>query len=324
MLAVIAACGLGDKAALEDQITSAPSLFDATMVSGVVTVESRLVAAPSGGFGGFGGFGAPATGDAPELPEDGVPFGETQLGFTLDLGSSRASLAPVDSDAPFVFLEDLVSYGRRGGVPADDARPWVRLDLEDVSTGSGELDPFGEDTVGAIVSLHPAIVLDLVSGTLTGSIETVGPETVNGIETTHYTVNVAIDKAFGDVRRGRYPEDRRELVADLFMLLGIDGNVHHGDVWLDATGQVRRFRVALTQKPVTKVEFDLIVTLDITDIGGTYSAALPEPQEVLSVDTVLRFIRTVRNTVTADEEVPPGLGDTAVTTTVPAETEADA
>lgn len=288
---LVTACGIGDKAELEELITGAPERFGSENVRGVLRVESRLLEAPTGA--GIGGAAAPAGGQRPELPEDGLPLQSAQRAFSVDVAASRASLTPEGGSRPTVLIEDLVWFGRRAGVPDDDARPWARLDLADLAEDAGEIQPFSEQAAAAIAALHPAIVIDLAAGALTGSIERLGAETVAGVETTRYGANFAIDKALGDVRRRRYPEDRRERVDELVELLGIDGEVHPGEVWLDADGRIRRLTLRLVQRPATRVELAMVVTLEVTEIGGAYLAEPPTPQQVLSVDSVVRFVTTV-------------------------------
>lgn len=305
---VAGACGLGDKAGLEDLITGAPARLDDQVVRGTLSVESRFIEAPVGG--GTGGFGAPAAPtDQFEIPEGGLPYGDDARQFVLDLGSNRSALSQGDA-APSVIFDDVISFGRRGGVPADDARPWVRLDLADVGDGSGEVAVLTGEAASSVVAIPPSLIVDLAAGALTGSIETVGTEDLDGVETTHYRVNVSIEKALEDVRRSRYPEDRRELIERFIELLGVDGDVHAAEVWLDTDGGLRRFSVALTQRPVIKVEFALVVTVDITEIGGTYDVAEPTPEQVLSVDSVVRFITTVTGGQTADAPIPPSIAAT--------------
>lgn len=316
------ACGLGDKAALEDLITGAPARLDDQVVRGTLTVESRFIDAPAGG--GTGGFGAPVVPtDQFEIPEGGLPFGDDARQFVLDLGSNRSALSQGDA-APSVIFDDVISFGRRGGVPEDDARPWVRLDLDDVGEGAGEVAVLTGEAAYSVVAIPPSLIVDLAAGALTGSIETVGTEDLDGVETTHYEVNVSIEKALEDVRRSRYPEDRRELIERFIELLGVDGDVHAAHVWLDADGGLRRFSVALTQRPVIKVEFALLVTVDITEVGGTYDVTEPTPEQVLSVDSVVRFITTVTGGQVADAPIPPSIAATLGTDDPAAEAEAEA
>lgn len=283
-------CGLGERADLEKRITGAPRRAEGQTVAGTITVESRFLEGPPPGSGGIG---VPAGAEDFEMPEGGFVFGAETARFTMDLAASRVALLRADSDEPFVHMDDLVLYGRRRGVPDDDARPWVRLDLEDLDESGGELNPFSETTVQAITAVHPAVITDLVGGSLTGSIETREREDIAGVEATRYDVNVSINKALGNTRSKRYPEERRETVDQLIEVLGIDGDLHAAQVWIDDAGLLRRFSVSLVQRPMTRVEFALVVTLDFETYDATLADDLPTPQEVLSVDTVLRFIGVV-------------------------------
>ena len=115
-----------------------------------------------------------------------------------------------------------------------------------------------------------------------------------GTDIGHVHLKVSsIDKALGDKRHKRYPESRREKIDDLIELLGVDGNLQSAEVAIDDDGLLRRFAVTLTQHPATRVEFALVVTVEYESYGGTYSHHLPTPEEVLSVDTVVRFIGVV-------------------------------
>ena len=290
LVVVVGACGLGDRAELEDGITATPARADEGLVAGTITVEARFVDGPDPGAGGIG---VPAGAEDFEMPEGGFAIGADSVRFEMDLASSRASLTRPDADEPFVYMDDLVWYGRRRGVPDDDARPWIRLDVNDLEEGGGEVDPFSGGTIQAIAALHPAIITDLVAGSLTGSIEERERGEIAGVAATRYDVNISIDKALGDKRRKRYPEARRETIDELIDVLGVDGNLHPAEVWIDDDGLLRRFSVSLTQRPATRIEFALDVTVDYETYGGTFAQELPTPQEVLTVDTVLRFINTV-------------------------------
>lgn len=307
---LLGSCGLGDKAALEDQITSAPARAEEQTVAGTITVESRLVDMPAGGVAGFGGFSLPGD-EVPELPEDGVVRSSDAVFFRMELATDRASLHRRPDGVPVVLIDDLVYFGRRAGVPADDARPWVRLALDDLAESTGEVDPLDENraTARVVSAVHPGVFTDLVAGTLTGSIQVEGTEVVAGETTTRYEVNVAIDKAFDDKRRDRYPEHRREAVDALFEALAVDGDVHPASVWLDGQGRLRRFRVHLAQRPLRNVEFELVVTIEVESYGVPFTTELPEPREVLTVDSVLRLVDTVTERDQTDAPPPPGLGE---------------
>ena len=314
------ACGLGDKARLEDRITSAPARLEGSIVAGTLSVESRLVDVPAGvGVSAFGASFGGANGEPTTFPRGGVSFGLATAPFVLDLASSRATLLkPAAADpqpasaAPAVIFDDLVLYGRRGGVPADDARPWVRLDLDDIDDTAGELDPIDGAAAAAIFALHPALVTDLVAGALTGSIERrkLDPDDASlAPDTTRYGINVSVRKALQETRRSRYPEDRRASVEELLRLLGVKGDLHPAEVWLDADGGLRRFRVELHQEPQRKVKFRLLVGVDLPPVAdGETPEVLTAPgvDQVLGVDSVLRFTSTVAATGAAEDEPAEG------------------
>lgn len=332
-VALVGACGLGDKSQLEERITSAPARYEGTVVSGTITVESRLMKVPPG-ISALGALGAPAVPGAPgapaappEFPREGVSLGVLGVGFVLDLASSRAALrdaeaAPPATEAKVVF-EDLVLHGRRGGVPPDDARPWVRLDLDDLDDTAGALDPLDGGGANAVYALHPALLVDLVAGTLTGSIEKREDDALEA-GSSRYDVNVSIRKALQDTRRSRYPEQRRESVEEVLRLLGVVGDLHPGEVWLDAEGRIRRFRIEFLQEPRRKIEFRMIVSVEVAPSATAEPAdpfRPPGVDQVLGVDSVLRFTSTVVATG-ADEGDPDDGSADAAADAPPAETPA--
>lgn len=301
-VAVLSGCALGDKSDMEARITSAPARLDGSTVRGTLAVESRLVDLPAGGVSGLGvpsaaaGVASGAVTEAPAVsfPEDGVVFSTRAVGFVLDLSADRAVLLRPDDGEPFVLIDDVVFFGRRTGIPDDDARPWVRMSLRNLAESTGVVNPLDQNRAAAdaVAVAHPALFVDLAAGMLTGSIEQVGTESVGGEATTRFDGNVDLDKALRDQRRGRYPEERLEAIEALVEALGVDGGVHPASVWLDADDGLRRFSVRLVQRPVRKVEFALTVTLEIQS-AADLDLVTPTAREVLSVDSVLRFVSTV-------------------------------
>src|SRR5688500_4848884 len=73
-------CGLGDRAELEDLITSAPRRAESGVVAGTVTVESRFIDGPDPGSGRIR---LPAGAEDFELPEGGVAFGSDRVQFEM-------------------------------------------------------------------------------------------------------------------------------------------------------------------------------------------------------------------------------------------------
>lgn len=296
-------CGFAERAATAERLTDAPARAETAAVAGTITVESRFRHGPPGavatavGIPGLrAGAGGPGAGGSP-APGRGEGAGPVTLArgrarFMLDLGRSQAVLVRDGSERPFVVVDDLTFYGRRAGVPDDDARPWIRLDLADVADGAGRANPV-EVGADALAAVHPAVVTDLAAGLLAGSIRRVGREELGGVPTTAYRANIGINKALTKTRRARYPEDRLEQVRDLLDKLGVSGDVHPARVWLDDEGRLRRFEVELLQHPLAKVEFGLRITVDYEAYGVPFTPQVPDARQLLTVDTLVRFIRTV-------------------------------
>lgn len=299
-LASLPACGLGDKAGLADRITAGPGRAEASLVTGSISVESRIVDVPAGVGGGFSGAGLPvdgglaggATARPADLPDGGVSLGRQTLGLAMDMRRSRAVLTRAGLPGALVIANDIEFFGRRAAAAPDDSRPWVRMTLDRIDQGAGQIDPF-EGATNAVAALNPSVILDMAAGALTGSIERRGEERVGESATQRFDFNVSLDKAFGDVRRSRYSEDKRELMFDYLDLLGVDGRVHPASVWLDRDNRIRRFSIKLTQRPRTRFAFDLIVTLNLDRYAGSYAAVRPKPDEVFGVDTLVGFVNTV-------------------------------
>jgi LppX_LprAFG lipoprotein len=106
-------------------------------------------------------------------------------------------------------------------------KPWVKIDLTDTSNPVGSMLSQITDTVG------PGQITDLLKGLST--VTTVGPETVDGVATTHYKVSVDTSK--------------------LGSTLGLDPSQLDGaalpktvtyDVWLDSASRPVKLSMATT------------------------------------------------------------------------------
>lgn len=284
-LVLLAGCGLGDKQHQADAIVDAADLaFDAGTATGTLSAAMRFERLPDGATVSLGGLG----GDAAMTQVEQL----FTLDTAIDLDGDRATLTVPGKDQPFAVFDGLAAFGRRWNAGERDARPWVRVDLFDLAEGD-ELDLTGGNDIPtfATVALNPVLLLDLVAGPLTGSVEKVGTEQIAGVDTTRYSANFDIDKALRDTREDRYPEDRREAVEELLDVFHVAGGIHEGDVWLDGDGRVRRFELRLKEEPVSRFEIEHRVVLEITEYGGEVDVAVPTPREIVDIRSVVQLIR---------------------------------
>ena len=160
----------------------------------------------------------------------------------------------------------------------------------DLKGGSGGLEGAETPSVFAAFAINPVTVLDLIAGPLTGSVELLGPEDIGGVATTHYRANFDFDKVMKDTRRRAYTEDARDGLETLLDLLVVKGSIHKGDVWLAPDGRPRRFTIRIRQEPVTEVVIEMIITLDLVEIGAPAPIEVPAPAQLVKVGSVLQYI----------------------------------
>jgi len=211
----------------------------------------------------------------------------------FDFDDEVAALTIPGREHPFAVFDGLEGFGRRYNAGARDARPWVRVDLEDLAEDASALS-FTEDSpfVGGF-AINPVLLLDLAAGPLAGSIDEGRTEEIGGVRATRYEANFDIDKVLRRTRRARYDEDRRDAIDDALDVLAVTGRTHAGEVWLDDDGLPRRFTIRLREEPIKRFKVDLVITLDITSYGGGSDIDVPTPAERIEIDNVVQFLRSM-------------------------------
>lgn len=289
VVGLLAGCGLGDKAQVADQIIDSVSrLEQAGPAHGNLVVALKLIELPVAAAA----FGPAAGSPGGEGGAAGGSFAGAPIVVTVDLKHQRAALGAADQ--PALIFDGLLGYGRRLEAAEGDARPWMKVDLADLAEGDSKVN-FTRLAPDALRNaLNPSFVVDLIAGALSGSVEQMpGTETLAGTPTTKYEANFDIEKAVGDTRRDRYPEDDRDAAYELLDLLTVSGRVFPGAVWLDGEGRPRRFQIALRVSPqkgfVLEIGFDLM----LERFGDEGVPANPTDLELLETDSLAGFLQAV-------------------------------
>lgn len=267
--AVIApACGLGEKEEFAEQVTAATALaIEAGTVKGTLTASMRIADAPV------------------DVPAEATL--DMSAAFVADLGSHRSVL----TDQHLVH-DDLVLHLRRADAEENDARPWLTLDLDDLNEDA-KLPFTNNEPIRfpyTMFAIPPAVVIDLVAGALTGSLELLGPDEIDGVPVTGYRGNFDLEKTLTDTREEDYDDDRREAVERTFETLDIKESVHPGRVWLDAEGRPRRVEITFDMKPRNRWTFEMTLTLDLVEWGVDAPFDLPESQETIRISSITRLM----------------------------------
>ena len=286
ILAVAPSCGLGEKEAYADVVTTATTLaIEQGTVAGTMSASMRVLEAPI---------------DLP--PEAKAQTIDVQTTFVADLVSRRSLL-----EAQGLVHDDLVVHLRRADAEENDARPWLTLDVadldEDASLPFSNSDPIRMPYTAFVIP--PAVLVDLVAGALTGSLERLGDEEIDGVPVRGYRANFDLEKMLGDTREETYDEEHREAVERTFESLDMDESVHPGTVWLDEEGRPRRVTYELDAKPRRRWTFGITVTIDLLEWGAPVAIDLPTIEETIRISSLSRLMTELGRSFPAPQR--PGM-----------------
>ena len=271
LLVLAPACGLGEREAYAERVTeSTARAIAAGTVRGTVTSTMRLAKAPI---------------DLP--PEAAAQRIEMASTFVADLTAHRSLLQD-----QHLLHDDLVLHLRRADAEENDARPWLTLDLDDL--GDDARLPFSNSNPlrlpYTLFAIPPGVLVDLVAGALTGSLESLGTDEIDGVRVTGYGGNFDLDKMLTDTRERDYDEARREAVERTFATLDIKESVHAGEVWVDEEGRPRRIELTFDVSPRRRWTFETTLRLDLLEWGVDATFELPDVQESIKISSISRLM----------------------------------
>ena len=318
-LSVVSSCGIGDKQRQADVITATPAKAVALKTAaGTLTVESKpkpgssavvraegtQAAAAASALGAMGNatlqvpvrfdFAADRTDVALTFAtESAEPAEEPAEAPTEPPAEAPAEdPAPPATGGPTTIYERNSAYVQRVNRRPAERRVWARLDFGALPSDEAPPDQSDVSATERLYTLantiNPRYLLDLAEGTLAGSVELVGQEDVGGVRTRHYQANVSIEKATTELDLTEAEVETRHHV---FRLVGIGGDVHRAEYWIDDEGRLRRSRFAFEQRLVPRVHNELTVTLEVAQYGEPVEVLAPTKDETVRVDRYGRFIR---------------------------------
>lgn len=209
----------------------------------------------------------------------------------LDLASGRA--AYTSKGKPVAVFDGDHAYARRPHARPTDARPWVAVEVdEDIQDLL--LDPGAMPPSLALLALRPTVLVDALSGALTGSIDKHGTDDVDGTPTTRYTARFDLTQALDKAERHTYSQREQDDLAKLFEVLGIkEDALHEGTVWLDADGRPRRVALAIRLEPTPQSLILLLVDLRLTPTT-TAAVDVPELSAVTTVPSLFQYLQPLK------------------------------
>jgi hypothetical protein len=159
-----------------------------------------------------------------------------------------------------------------GGEPLEAGKTWMKFDLAALKEAGGE-DPLAELTAQA--DKNPA--QDTAALTASKDLKKVGEESVDGVETTHYTGTLTLDA----MRASLAGEDaetkkRREGTLEQYEKLGVEKLTM--DIWIDENDQTKQVRTRSTTK-----EGPMDLTIKLLSVNKPVTVTAPPAAETVDL-----------------------------------------
>jgi len=190
--------------------------------------------------------------------------GTSQIQLVLDRGTIYLQLPPkLASEIP-------------GG------KPWLSIDLAQIGKLSG-VSGFGSLVNDSSSVDDPTQYLDFLRAVADGSVKDLGPQTVNGVQTTHYQAEVDFSKLPNAV-----PAADRQAAQELVDEFQKRANVPDFpvDVWIDSSNLIRRLQENMTET-VSGKSFALAITENYLSYGPQPAPTVPSPDQTLNLFSLL-------------------------------------
>ncbi len=199
--------------------------------------------------------------------------GAMKMKFTLP-GELRAQLgADPSMDMIFDGRNGLVMYMRSPLFKAPVSGKWVKMDLAKLA------DKAGVD-LGAIINANQADPSQTLRMLMASSdADVVGYDRVRGVFTTHYTLDVDLDRLANDYKELRKPLDQ------VRKLTGIDS--YPAEAWIDDQGRVRRLKIDMSFNTPVGGAFTMTMTEELYAFGVKVKIQPPPATQVVDISALI-------------------------------------
>ena len=210
----------------------------------------------------------------------------------LDLATGQASYSA--QGRPVAVFDRNHAFALRPHARPSDARPWVEVTL-DKHLQDLLLDPGAMPPSLALLALRPSVLVDALSGALTGSIKKVGPDVVDGTPTTKYTARFDLNQALWKADRHHYSQHEQDDLLKLFLVLGIKpDSLHEGAVWLDDRGLPRRLVIGVREEPTPQSLILLLLDLHLRPTDAAPVVDVPTLSAVTTVPSLFQYLQPLK------------------------------
>ncbi|TRO58766.1 MULTISPECIES: DUF1396 domain-containing protein [unclassified Streptomyces] len=217
-------------------------------------------------------------------PEEGRVTAEAQMRMKPDVAMSMKMTA-VDQGkdgTAEIRLVDKAMYIGGGAAAAKemDGKSWIKFDLSTLGD-----DALGGAAPGAgTADKNPA----QESTFLTGSkdVRKVGPQKVDGVETTHYQGTVTLDEFRKSLKdESKATREQREKSLEQYEKMGVDALTM--DMWIDGEDRTKQFRM---QGDADKGKLDMTITF--VDYNKPVTVEAPPAKDVMDLAEMMGDIES--------------------------------
>lgn len=295
---VAGGCGVGDKQHDADAIVAGRrAVTKSGGVNAVIHYRSVPKRASSAVRESTDGGGlAPGLGrQGPAALDVAVQFdfahGATVVDVPTPPAAADGSAAPTIEGPDAMFDGDVAFVQRVNRRPAE-RRVWARLDfrgLDEDERAPDQTDYSPDERLETVAkTINPQLLLDLVDGTLAGSVERVGTDAVDGVDAVAYRANVSIEKSSTELG---LDEDALATRKRVFALAGISRDVNPARYWLGRDGRLVRASFTFDQALFPRIHNTVSVVLDLQQAAPT-SLAMPPDDLTVRLKRYPRFVRS--------------------------------
>lgn len=264
-----------------------PTKSDPVALTGVKAAFAQTAESSSGRMVGslsmVGVEGLP--GGTMEIPFSGAFAANGDYSFAMDmsvLGAMGGEEIPPEFASMFDEME-IRQIGATSYVKFGFLSMFLGLETEWLAAPVDESSQL-TDGFGLATPASPADLLDSFGGA-DATIADLGPETVNGLDTTHYRLILDTEALYELAS----PEERAELEAE-----GIPGIELPMDVWINDEGILVRFVMDIDGSSLTSDEGEsferMLMTYDLFDLGADIDIVAPPASNVTTEDQLGDFL----------------------------------
>ncbi|MGV9891475.1 DUF1396 domain-containing protein [Streptomyces sp. NPDC003395] len=214
------------------------------------------------------------------VPEQGTVRGEAAMSVEpLAMSMKMTVEGGEDAGEVEIRLVDQALYMGGGAEAAKemDGKSWLKFDMSAADGGAGA---GGMGAAGGQARKNPAADSTFLDGSK--DVKKIGPETVEGVRTTHYAGTVTLADLKASLSgKDQATREKRQKSVDQYDKLGVDAFTM--DLWIDGEQHTKQFRM---RGDADKGPLDMTVTF--LDLNKPVTVTAPPAKDVADFEQMMK------------------------------------